>query len=117
MLVHHSTYLDVPTAWIGTYALEEAEHLKEVNEMAYRHELLGEEIGDGGNVFDNLELSEITDSDISHFAQLYFGQDWGWYPDPNILVAMNYDANRRILHVYDEVVGNKQENITSYNFV
>lgn len=110
MLVHHSTYLDVPREWIGVFALEEAEHLKEVNPDAYRHELLGEEIGDGGNVFDNLELRTITETEIGMFDHIYCGQDWGWYPDPNVFEAMHYDSNRRILYIYDEESGNKQTN-------
>jgi len=112
MLVHHSTYLDVPRNWIGRFALDEAELLKELNEKAYRHEYLGEPVGDGANVFENVVLREITDDEIAHFSQQYFGQDWGWFPDPNVLIVNNFDANRRVLHIYDEISGNKQSNET-----
>ena len=42
----------------GAQFLAEAEHLKETDERAYRHEYLGEAVGTGGNVFENLELRE-----------------------------------------------------------
>ena len=44
-LVHHSTYLDLPRAWLGEQFLLEAEHLKAVRPELYRHEYLGEVIG------------------------------------------------------------------------
>ena len=37
-LVHTSTYLDVPREWLGEPFFIEAEHLKKVNELAYRNE-------------------------------------------------------------------------------
>lgn len=110
MYVHHSTYLDVPDEWIGNYGIEEAEHLREVNEVAYRHEYLGEEVGDGTNVFDNIFLRNISDEEINTFDRLYFGQDWGWFPDPNVFVGMHLDLNRRILYIFEEITGNKMSN-------
>lgn len=110
MFVHHSTYLDVPKEWIGSFALEEAEMLKEINEKTYRHEYLGEPIGDGSNVFENITLRAISDVEIKTFSRRYFGQDWGWFPDPNVFIASEYDANRRVLYLFDEVTGNKQPN-------
>lgn len=105
--VHHSTYKDTPLEWLGQPFIDDAEHLKEVNPDAYRHEYLGEVIGMGSNVFDNVQLREMTDDEISNFEYLYFGQDWGWYPDPNRLVGMSYDANNRILYIFREEDGNK----------
>lgn len=110
MYVHHSTYLDVPKEWIGAFALDEAELLKDLNERAYRHEYLGEPIGDGSNVFENIMLRELTDAEIQGFDRRYFGQDWGWFPDPNVLEGMHYDANRRVLYIFDEKSGNKLTN-------
>lgn len=110
MLYHHSTYLDVPVEWLGQPFFDEAELLKELNPKAYEHEYLGLEVGDGGNVFDNVVAETITDAMIDNFDYRYHGQDWGWYPDPNVLVAMSYDANHRILYIFDEEVGNKVKN-------
>ncbi|NCU30173.1 PBSX family phage terminase large subunit, partial [Candidatus Saccharibacteria bacterium] len=110
MYVHHSTYLEAPTEWLGSFALEEAEMLKELNEKAWRHEYLGEPVGDGANVFENVSLRKLSDDEIKQFDRQYFGQDWGWFPDPNAFEAMHFDANRRILYLFDEVTGNKQTN-------
>ena len=110
LYVHHSTYLDVPREWIGTFALDEADLLKDANPKAYQHEYLGEPVGDGSNVFENITLREMTDAEIAGFDRRYYGQDWGWFPDPNVFEAMNYDANRRILYLFAEVSGNKNTN-------
>lgn len=112
MLVHHSTYLDAPPEWLGSFALEEADLLKELNEKAYRHEYLGEPVGDGANVFENVSLRTLSDDEVATYDRRYFGQDWGWFPDPNVFEAMHFDANRRILYLFDEVSGNKQSNET-----
>ena len=53
-LCHRSTYLDAPPAWLGEQFLLEAENLKRADERAYRHEYLGEAVGSGGSVFENL---------------------------------------------------------------
>ena len=63
-LCHKSTYLEAPPEWLGEQFLAEAEHLKATDERAYRHEYLGEAVGTGGNVFENLELREITDKEL-----------------------------------------------------
>lgn len=105
MYVHHSNYLDVPPEWLGQFFLEEAELLKETNEDAYLHEYMGEEVGDGGNVFGNVVAREFTKAEIDNFDYVYHGQDWGWFPDPNRFVAMGYDANARILRIYREEDG------------
>ena len=110
MYVHHSTYLDVPREWIGTFALDEADLLKDANERAYRHEYLGEPVGDGSNVFENIILRQLSDAEVQAYDRRYYGQDWGWFPDPNVFEAMHYDANRRILYLFDEITGNKHSN-------
>lgn len=108
--VHHSTYMDVPRAWLGTRFLDDAEHLKEVNPAAYEHEYLGVPNGDGGMVFDNIEARAITDEEIRRFDQIYQGTDWGWYPDPFAFIRLHYDANREIIYLLDEIGVNKTPN-------
>lgn len=110
MYVHDSNYLDVPPEWLGQFFLDEAALLKETNERAYLHEYMGEEIGDGGNVFDNVVAQEISEEEINNFDYVYHGQDWGWFPDPNRFVGMSYDANKRILHIYREEDGLRTPN-------
>lgn len=108
--VSHSTYLSVPKEWLGQVFIDEAEHLKETNPIAYNHEYLGEVVGSGGQMFDNLEIREITDDEIKTFDRLYYGQDWGWFPDPNAFIGTHFDANRRILYLFEEFTGNKIAN-------
>lgn len=110
LYVHHSTYLDVPREWIGSFALDEADLLKEANPKAYLHEYMGEPVGDGSNVFENITLRALSDDEVETFDRRYYGQDWGWFPDPNVFEAMNYDANRRILYLFGEISGNKTTN-------
>lgn len=109
-LVFSSTYLDVPREWLGEQFINEAEHLHEANERAYQHEYLGIPVGTGGNVFENLELREITDEEVSHFDRIYQGQDFGWYPDPAAFIRLHYDSNREIIYFIDEIYVNKTPN-------
>lgn len=109
-LCHKSTYLQAPPDWLGEQFLAEAEHLKETDERAYQHEYLGIPVGTGGNVFENLELREITDEEISHFDQIYQGVDWGWYPDPFAFIRLHYDRARETIYFIDEIYKNKLTN-------
>lgn len=102
-LVHHSTYKDAPPEWLGPRFLADAEHLKKTNLTAYRHEYLGEVVGNGTAVFENLQLRAITAQQVSRLDRRYHGVDWGWYPDPWAYNAVDYDAARRILYIYDEL--------------
>ncbi len=101
-LVHHSSYLDVPRAWLGEVFLAEAAQLKETNETAYRHEYLGEVTGTGGQVFDNLELRPITGPERAGFDRLRYGLDFGFAVDPDALLAMHYSRPTRTLYILDE---------------
>lgn len=109
-LCHKSTYLDAPPEWLGEQFLLEAEHLKETDERAYRHEYLGEAVGTGGNVFDNLELREITEEEIKHFDRIFQGVDFGWFPDQFAFVRMHYDRARETIYFIDELYVNKWSN-------
>jgi PBSX family phage terminase large subunit len=109
-LTHRSTYLDAPPEWLGEQFLAEAEHLKQTDERAYRHEYLGEPVGTGGNVFDRLELREITDEEISHFDRIYQGADWGYFPDPYAFIRLHYDKTRETIYLLDEIYVNKKSN-------
>ena len=44
----------------------------------YRHEYLGEEIGTGLEVFNNVKIEEITDQQIASFDQIRQGLDFGY---------------------------------------
>lgn len=116
-LVHKSTYLDVPIDWLGQPFFDDAELLKQNNPTAYANEYLGEETGDGGNVFDNVELREITDEEIENFDYLYQGMDFGWFPDPLAWTKMCYQPNKLTLYIFDEFVVNKMSNAKVWGYL
>lgn len=109
-LILHTDYRDVPPEWLGERFLADAEHLKEVNPAAYAHEYLGESNGNGGMVFEQIELREITDEEIAQFDRIFQGEDWGWYPDPFAFVRVHYDSNRETIYLINEHVCNRQSN-------
>lgn len=109
-VIHHSTYLEAPPEWLGKKFIEDAEHLKEVNPAAYEHEYMGVPNGDGGNVFEYLEIRDIADEEIKRLDRLYLGCDWGYYPDPFAFVVCHYDPARERIYIIDEIVGNKLSN-------
>lgn len=102
-LVHTSCYLDVPKEWLGEQFLIEAEHLKQVNELAYRNEYLGEPTGTGGAVFTNITLRPITDEEISHFDNISDGIDFGYAIDPATWGQNYYDKTRKKLYIFNEI--------------
>ena len=116
-LCHKSTYLQAPPEWLGEQFLAEAEHLKETDERAYQHEYLGIPVGTGGNVFENLELREITDEEMSHFDHIYQGVDYGWFPDPFAFIRLHYDRARETIYLMDEIYQNKLTNEASGNII
>lgn len=109
-LVHHSDYRTTPPEWLGPRFLADAEHLRAVNETAYRHEYLGEVVGSGTAVFENLRLEPIPQEQAREFDRRYHGVDWGYYPDPWAYNGMAYDAARRVLYVYDELTKYRASN-------
>lgn len=109
-LVYLSDYRSAPKEWLGQAFIDEAEFIKETNPKVYENEYLGLETGDGGNVFENLEIREITDEEIEKFDWLYKGIDWGWYPDPFAYNNMYYNSNQRTLYIFDEIDCNKKSN-------
>lgn len=116
-LCHKSTYLQAPPEWLGEQFLAEAEHLKATDERAYQHEYLGIPVGTGGNVFDNLELREITDEEIAQFDRIYQGVDWGWFPDLFAFIRLHYDRARETIYLMDEIYQNKLTNEASGNII
>lgn len=112
-LCHKSTYLEAPKEWLGEQFISEAEHLKETDERAYQHEYLGIAVGTGGNVFENLELREITDDEVRSFDRIYQGEDWGWFPDPFAFIRLHYDRARETIYLIDEIYENKLTNDAS----
>ena len=116
-LVHRSSYLDVPREWLGSKFFDEAEYMKSVNERQWRNVYLGEETGTGGNVFENVELREITDNEIETFDYIYMGLDFGWFPDPLAWTKMCYNPAQKTLYIFDEFVVNKMSNADVWEYL
>ena len=113
-VVFHTTYLDIPREWLGEAILNEIEHTKNTNERAYRNIFLGEATGTGLNIFENVELREITDDEIKAFDFLYSGIDWGYYPDPFAFSVSSYNAPKQELFIFDELYLNKRGNYDAF---
>lgn len=109
-IVISNTYLDVPEEWLGQAFINEANKLKERRPDLYRHEYLGEVIGTGGNVFDNVEAYEMTDKLVMSFDKTYHGIDFGFSIDPFAFVSVYYDKRQETIYIYDEICEQKLSN-------
>lgn len=103
--VYKANYNDVPPEWIDDKVRADAAKLKEEDELAYRHEYLGEPIGYGNEVFDRVEVREITDEEAERIRQWVYGVDWGFSQDPFCWVRAGYVPSTRTLYVVDEFTG------------
>ena len=111
MLLHESTYTDVPREWLGEAFIAEAEHLREVNPEAYEHEYGGKANGEGGAVFTQIETRRITDEEIAGFDRIFQGVDWGLAPDPYAFVRLHYDRTRETIYFIDEYIVRGARNV------
>lgn len=109
-VIHHSTYETVDDEWLGQKFINDAEHLREINKEAYDHEYLGIPNGNGGNVFEYLEIRTITDEEISHMDKIWQGADFGWYPDIYAFKRLYVDEARKKIYHIAEITGNKLSN-------
>lgn len=116
-IVHSSTYLNVPKGWLGQPFIDEAEHLKEVNPNAYEHEYMGIANGNGGNVFEYLEIRDIADEEISRMDRIFAGVDYGWYPDAFCYLRTYYDSAREKIYLIDELYVNKWSNSKTADWI
>ena len=103
-LVHRSSYTDLgmESEWLGAAFIQEAEHLRDTNPDAYKHEYLGEPIGIGAEIFPFLEIRTITDEEIARQERIYQGQDWGWSPDPKAFIRLSYSHSTETIMLIDE---------------
>lgn len=115
--VHHSNYGEAPPEWLGKKFLEQAEWVRKTKPLKYRHEYLGEIVGSGTQVFDNIVAQRITAKTVAGFGEIVNGVDWGWYPDPWAFNRVYYDSARRTLYIFEEVRGNKLDNFVTAELV
>lgn len=116
-LRHKSCYVDVPREWLGEQFFDDAEALRDINPRAFEHEYLGEAVGTGGEVFENLDIREITDHEIDTYDYIYQGLDFGWYPDPAHWSKMCYNPAQLTLYIFDELRVNKTSNSELWNLL
>ena len=116
-VIHHSSYLEAPAEWLGQKFIDDAAHLKEINPEAYEHEYLGVPNGDGGNVFEYLEIRDITDDEISRMDRVFAGVDYGWYPDAFCYLRTYYDSAREKIYLIDELYVNKWSNSKTADWI
>lgn len=113
--VHSSDYRSVPREWLGETFITEAEHLEKVNNNAYRHEYLGEEVGTGLEVFNNVTIRKVTDEEIKIFSNIRQGLDFGYAVDPVAFEKIEYDKTRKRLYYFDEFSGIQVSNKKLYD--
>lgn len=101
--VYHTTYLDNP--YVSDAFIIEAENVKKTKPYKYRWEYLGEAIGSGVVPFDNLNIREISDYEVSQFDNIRQGADFGYSTDPFAMVRTHYDKTRRNLYIFGEIYG------------
>lgn len=101
--VLHTCYTDVPKEWLGEEFISEAEDLRRNNVRAYENEYEGKVTGTGGNVFENLEIREFTVQELENFDNAKQGLDWGYFPDPTAFVKLQYDPQKMIIYIFDEI--------------
>lgn len=100
---YHSTYLEVPKEWNGVEFWLEAEELKESKPKSYDHEYLGIITGTGSEVFDNLNIREITDEEIAIFDNIESGLDFGFAVDELAYNRSHFNSKRKILYIFYEI--------------
>ncbi|REK69331.1 PBSX family phage terminase large subunit [Paenibacillus paeoniae] len=100
---HHTDYRSVPREWLGEQFFIEAKSLEQRNELAYRHEYLGEDVGTGGEVFRNLTLRAISDEEIAAFDRTKRGLDFGFAAHPSHYGVMHFDKTRKRLFIFYEL--------------
>ena len=85
--------------------------------MAYRHEYLGEAVGSGSAVFENVRAQRLDDVQVAGFARVFRGLDWGYYPDPFAYNECCYDAARRTLYLFGEITARRLGNLQTAELV
>ena len=109
-IVVKTSYLDVPVEWLSEQFIIDAEKLKKRKPKAYLHEYMGEAVGAGGDIFDNITARTIADDEMRRFDYLKFGLDFGFSTDPLAWVKLHYDKSKRTVYILDEIYETKMSN-------
>jgi len=101
-MVHRSDYRSMPREWLGETFLSDAEALRISDEREWRRMYLGEPLGTGAQVFENVTLRKITDEERERFDKIYCGLDFGFAVDPDAFVRLHYDSRLKTAYITDE---------------
>lgn len=96
-------YTMIPPEWLGDSFIYEAKRLKAVNPTAYLHEYMGEATGTGGEVFQSLEIREITPDEVNGAEYIRLGIDFGFAQDPACFIRASYDRRHETVYLLDEI--------------
>ena len=107
----HSYYYNVPLKWLGKRFFDRAEWFKQHKPDYYKNNYLGEVIGTGGGLFENIEERTITDEEINSFDSFHHGLDFG-YIHPQVFIQCHYDYENDIVYPTKEVYAKKCKNST-----
>lgn len=103
--VYRANYTDMPPGWLPEQVIEDAEALRAVDEEAYRHEWLGEDVGYGNEVFPRAVVREVGEEERATVRMTMYGVDWGFARDPFCWVKVGYVPATRTLYVLDSISG------------
>lgn len=103
--VYRANYTDMPPGWLPEQVIEDAEALRAVDEEAYRHEWLGEDVGYGNEVFPRAVVREVGEGERETVRMTAYGVDWGFARDPFCWVKVGYVPATRTLYVLDSISG------------
>ena len=98
-----TTFKDVPVEWLGQSFIDEAARLLAVNPRAYEHEYMGQAVGNGSEVFENLEIRTIGDDEYNALEYVYAGIDFGFAVDPAVFLRLAYDRKTDTITFMDEI--------------
>lgn len=121
----HTTYLQAPKKWLGKPFIKKANQIKLINPKKYRHMYMGEETGEGLEIYPEynqktktgvLVLREITDKEIKKFTQIERGLDFG-YSHATCYCHVFYDIKNMIVYVFDEIYKYKCNNNLLVNLI
>jgi len=109
--IYHSTFLDAAKwkpEWLGEDFFRDAKALLVVNEMAFRHEYLGEIVGTGLEIFSRVKVRTITKEEREAFKTVRYGLDFGFENDPCALMSVAYDKAKDTIYIFGEFVKHQQ---------
>lgn len=93
----HTDYLD-NIKNVDESFIFEIEQLKLKNPKKFRHTIKGGWLDKAeGVIYSNWRIGEFDNS-----LPIYFGQDWGWHPDPTVLIKCAIDKKNKKFYVDEQ---------------